>query len=155
MASSSTRSTYTEISLVHLYRIAFARLWSAGLHRQAEFITTAFADVLDINKLQLTRVLKPVYEPNRGSRASWMADIKQWNELQASNAKLRRSTKILAAGNALADAGAELFRAGRKDEGERFCEYGEVIWGFSVDEFEREEAVKSGGRNWVDMEVDS
>jgi hypothetical protein len=55
----------------------------------------------------------------------------------------------------LADAGGELFRSGRKEEGERFCEYGEVLWGFSVDAFEREEAVKGGGVDWVDMEVDS
>ena len=154
MASSSSRSTFTELTIVHYYRIAFTRLWSAGLHSQAEFITTKFAEVLDIEVQQLTGVLKPIYEPSRGSRASWLADIKQWNELQASNLKLRRSPKIYAAGNALADVGAELFRTGRKDEGERFCEYGEAVWGWSVNEFEKEEAWKNGGADW-DMELDS
>ena len=48
------------------------------------------------------------------------------------------------AGNALADVGAELFRAGRSEEAARFCELGEQVWGWSVEVFEDEERCNAG-----------
>lgn len=154
MPSSSSRSTYTELTLVHLYRIVFSRLLSAKMPSQTEFLTNEFALILDITKGDLARTLKPVYDTDRSTWAGWRADIKEWNELQASNAKLRRSSKILAAGNALADVGAELFRVGRSAEATRFCELGEQMWGFSLDVYDEEERLKGGGDYWSDSACD-
>jgi hypothetical protein len=154
MPSSSTRSTYTELNLVYLYRIAFSRLWSSGLRKDAESVTTQFAEVLDISRADLMRSLKPVYDPTKSTWAGWRGDIKHWNELQISNAKLKLSSKICAAGNAMADAGAELFKAGRKVEGEAFCESGAELWKISAEEFEEEERVKRWRDGDSDAEMD-
>ena len=90
------------------------------------------------------RTIKPLYDADRTTWTGWKADIKQFNDLQASNAKMRRSSKIMYAGNALADVGAELFRCGRNAEAARFCEMGEQVWGMSVEQYEDEERYKAG-----------
>lgn len=135
--------------LIHSYRIVFSRLMAASLHTQTSYITDHFAEILDIGKQDLMRTVKPIYDADRTTWASWKANIRQWNDLQASNAKLKRSSKILSAGNALADVGAELFRVGRNEEASKFCEFGEIVWSWSMEAFEEEERLKGLGY-WSD-----
>ena len=82
------------------------------------------------------------------------SDIKQWNELQASNLKLRRSSKIRSASNALSDVGAQLFQVGRDAEAARFCEMAEEVAGWYVAEFEHEEKVKRFQSGQWDVEME-
>ena len=129
--------------LVHYFRIVSARLTSARLPKHASWLTDHFAEILDISKPELMKTIKPIYDSNHTTWASWKADIKQFNDLQASNARLSRSAKIMYAGNALTDVGAELFRAGRNEEAARFCELGEQVWGWSVEVEEEEQRYKA------------
>lgn len=154
MPSSSNRSTYTELNLVYLYRIAFARLTSTGLHSQAQFITAQFADALDIDTKELTKALKPSYDPIRSGSDSWRADVKHWNELRASNIKMKRSSKICSAGNALSDAGTGLAGFGRHVEGDRFCGWAQELFRWSLEEMEREDAVRGPSYGSIEMELD-
>ena len=154
MASSSSRSTIHELTLIHHFRIVAARLNSARLPNHASWLTDHFAAVLDISKPELMKSLKPVYDTTHTTWTSWKADIKQWNELQASNAKLKRSAKVMYAGNALADVGAELFRAGRNEDAARFCELGEQVWGWSVEVLEEEERYRAGVEYYADGDSD-
>jgi hypothetical protein len=150
MPSSSSRSTFHELSLIHYFRIVSARLNSARLPKQASWITDHFVEILDISKPELMKTIKPLYDPSHTTWAGWKADIKQFNDLQASNAKVTRSAKIMYAGNALADVGAELFRAGRNGEAASFCELGEQVWGWSVEAYEEEQRHKAGVQYYAD-----
>ncbi len=125
MASSSTRSTVNEDNLRHYYKIAFTRLYDAGLNRDAASVTTHFAELLDMGKAQLFATLKPLLLPDRSNVEKYKAELKVTVDLETSDGKIRRSEKICQAGNAFADAGACLFQAGREDEAGRFCEWGE------------------------------
>lgn len=119
-------------------------------------VTTHFAEALDISPAELNLSLKPVFDANKSTWAGWRGYITHWNDLQASNMKLRLSSKICSAGNAMSDAGGELFRAGRKVEAEAFCEEGRRFWAMSVKELEWEERELRlrGGDSVSEMELD-
>lgn len=154
MPSSSTRSTYTELRLIHLYRVIFSRLVACRCMEQAAFISDKFSELLDISKVELNRTLKPTYDAEKHTEAGWKADIKQWTDLQTSNAKLRQSSKFMSAGNALADVGAELFRTGRNEEAAKFCGYGDTVWEWSLAAYAEEERFKTGGDYYSDVEME-
>lgn len=125
MPSSSNRSTELEKHLRQLYKIAFVRLFASGLKTQAHFVTQQFAEILDMSELEMVNTLKPVYTRTTLGRLKIAAEIKFWQELEASNRTMRRSDKISSAGNALADTGAALFKVGRGAEAAKFCDWGE------------------------------
>lgn len=94
------------------------------MSRQADFVSDQFAEILDMSRSELMALLKPSYHPDRCTIESYKAEVKQWDDLQASNARMRQSARISSAGNALADVGAVLFKVGRDSEASKFCEWG-------------------------------
>ena len=105
--------------------MAFVRLFSSGLKTQAEFLTHQFAEILDMSESEMVSTLKPVYTRTISGHIKAAAEMKFWQELEASNRTMRRSDKISSAGNVLADTGAALFRVGRRAEAAKFCDWGE------------------------------
>ena len=145
MPSSSTRSTLVELTLLHYYRIACARLYfSRGTH-DANIVTNQFADLLDIDPSDLVSLLHP----------RWNMDYsKHWQELEQSSARMRRSEMICGAGNALSDAAAVLSKAGRSAEATRLSNDASVLWGISLQECEREDWFNHSGGSGGSIDLD-
>lgn len=86
-----------------------------------------FAELLDYGLKDLLATLNPPYDPDTTTLDKHMEDYKSWENFQGLVKRSLRSDNIYYAGNAVADAGALLFKAGRDEEATKSCEWGEPL----------------------------
>lgn len=121
--SSSTRTSWQECALQHLWQRADIGLKSAEMYSYAKYMTTVFAEVLDCAPEELARNSWP---PGFAGRAE--TKIRETkHEMRAiirGNLQYSRSGKIWSVSCALAEAIEVLEKVGRGKETVKFSEAG-------------------------------
>lgn len=144
MASSSTGTTHLERTLIAHFRRVYVHLHLSARRDELDYLLDKVIALLDLSDARLQLAFYPSSLLLR-ERAAAHADIEVMANIRRVSRAMKVCDRIYEAGNACGDMGWALMRVGRKEEGERWCEFDGQLNGIAW-QVEQEERARAAWR---------